>query len=51
MESYSLNLFYSNSIFKELFKNNEDIEEFYNVVSPYFNLEILDESNDGVLRT
>ena len=31
-------------------KNNSDIEEFYNVVSPYFNLEILDESNDGVFE-
>ncbi len=40
----------SNSIFKELVKNNSDIEEFYNVVSPYFNLEILDESNDGVFE-
>ncbi len=40
----------SNSIFKELVKNNRDIEEFYNVVSPYFNLEILDESNDGVFE-
>ena len=40
----------SNSIFKELVKNNIDIEEFYNVVSPYFNLEILDESNDGVFE-
>ena len=40
----------SNSIFKELVKNNNDIEEFYNVVSPYFNLEILDESNDGVFE-
>ena len=40
----------SNSIFKELVKNNSDIEKFYNVVSPYFNLEILDESNDGVFE-
>lgn len=40
----------SNSIFKELVKNNSDIKEFYNVVSPYFNLEILDESNDGVFE-
>ena len=40
----------SNSIFKELVKNKSDIEEFYNVVSPYFNLEILDESNDGVFE-
>jgi len=40
----------SNSIFKELVKNNSDIEEFYNVVSPYFNLEILDESNEGVFE-
>ena len=40
----------SNSIFKELVKNNSDIEEFYNVVSPYFNLEILNESNDGVFE-
>ena len=40
----------SNSIFKELVKNYSDIEEFYNVVSPYFNLEILDESNDGVFE-
>ena len=40
----------SNSIFKELVKNNSDIEEFYNVVSPCFNLEILDESNDGVFE-
>ena len=40
----------SNSIFKELVKNNSDIEVFYNVVSPYFNLEILDESNDGVFE-
>ena len=40
----------SNSIFKELVKNNNDIEEFYNVVSPYFNLEILDERNDGVFE-
>ena len=40
----------SNSIFKELVKNNSDIEEFYNVVSHYFNLEILDESNDGVFE-
>jgi len=40
----------SNSIFKELVKNNIDIEEFYNVVSPYFNLEILDESNNGVFE-
>ena len=38
------------SIFKELVKNNSDIKEFYNVVSPYFNLEILDESNDGVFE-
>ena len=40
----------SNSILSELVKNNSDIEEFYNVVSPYFNLEILDESNDGVFE-
>ena len=40
----------SNSIFKELVKNNSDIEEFYNVVSPYFNLEILEESNDGIFE-
>ena len=40
----------SNSIFKELVKNNTDIEEFYNVVSPYFNLEILEESNDGIFE-
>ena len=40
----------SNLIFKELVKNNSDIEVFYNVVSPYFNLEILDESNDGVFE-
>ena len=40
----------SNSVFKELVKNNSDIKEFYNVVSPYFNLEILDESNDGVFE-
>jgi len=40
----------SNSIYKELVKNNSDIEKFYNVVSPYFNLEILDESNDGVFE-
>ena len=40
----------SNSILNELVKNNCDIEEFYNVVSPYFNLEILDESNDGVFE-
>ena len=40
----------SNLIFKELVKNNSDIEEFYNVVSPCFNLEILDESNDGVFE-
>ena len=40
----------SNLIFKELVKNNSDIEKFYNVVSPYFNLEILDESNDGVFE-
>lgn len=40
----------SNSIFKELVKNYSDIEEFYNVVSPYFNLEILNESNDGVFE-
>ncbi len=30
----------SNSIFKELVKNNSDIEEFYNVVSPYLELNI-----------
>ena len=40
----------SNSIFKELVKNNSDIEKFYNVVSPYFNLEILEESNDGIFE-
>ena len=40
----------SNSIYKELVKNNSDIEEFYNVVSPYFNLEILEESNDGIFE-
>ena len=40
----------SNSIYKELVKNNSEIEEFYNVVSPYFNLEILDESNEGVFE-
>ncbi len=40
----------SNSIFKEMVKNNSDIEKFYNVVSPYFNLEILDESNNGVFE-
>ena len=40
----------SNSIFKELVKKNSDIEEFYNVVSPYFNLEILEESNDGIFE-
>ena len=31
----------SNSIYKELIKSNSDVEEFFNVVSPYFNLEIL----------
>ena len=27
----------SNSIYKELVKNNIDVEKFYNTVSPYFN--------------
>ncbi len=40
----------SNSIYKELIKNNSDVEEFFNVVSPYFNLEILQENNDGVFE-
>ena len=40
----------SNSIYKELVKNNIDVEEFYNTVSPYFNLEILEENNDGVFE-
>jgi len=39
----------SNSIYKELIKNNSDVEEFFNVVSPYFNLEIL-QDNDGVFE-
>ena len=40
----------SNSIYKELIKNNSDVEEFFNVVSPYFNLEILQDNNDGVFE-
>ena len=40
----------SNSIYKELVKNNIDVEKFYNIVSPYFNLEILEENNDGVFE-
>ena len=40
----------SNSIYKELVKNNIDVEKFYNAVSPYFNLEILEENNDGVFE-
>ena len=40
----------SNSIYKELVKNNIDVEKFYNTVSPYFNLEILEENNDGVFE-
>ena len=40
----------SNSIYKELIKNNSDVEEFFNVVSPYFNLEILQGNNDGVFE-
>tara|TARA_B100000214_G_scaffold82217_1_gene55812 strand:- start:1415 stop:2275 length:861 start_codon:yes stop_codon:yes gene_type:complete len=40
----------SNSIYKELVKNNSDVEKFYNAVSPYFNLEILEENNDGVFE-
>ena len=40
----------SNSIYKELVKNNNDVEEFYNTVSPYFNLEILKDNNDGVFE-
>jgi len=47
------NLFFllsSNSIYKELVKNNNDVEEFYNVISPYFNLDILGENNDGVFE-
>ena len=40
----------SNSINKELVKNNIDVEKFYNIVSPYFNLEILEENNDGVFE-
>ncbi len=40
----------SNSIYKELVKNNSDVEEFYNAVSPYFNLEILKDNNDGVFE-
>ena len=39
----------SNLIYKELIKNNSDVEEFFNVVSPYFNLEIL-QDNDGVFE-
>ena len=39
----------SNSIYKELVKNNIDVEKFYNTVSPYFNLEILEENNDGII--
>ena len=40
----------SNSIYKELVKNNSDVEKFYNTVSPYFNLEILEENNEGVFE-
>ena len=40
----------SNSIYKELVKNNSDVEKFYNIVSPYFNLEILEENNEGVFE-
>ena len=40
----------SSSIYKELIKNNSDVEEFFNVVSPYFNLEILQDNNDGVFE-
>ena len=40
----------SNSIYKELVKNNNDVEDFYKVVSPYFNLEILEENNNGVFE-
>ena len=40
----------SNSIYKELVKNNIDVEKFYNTVSPYFNLEILEENNDGAFE-
>ena len=40
----------SNTIYKELVKNNKDVEEFYKIVCPYFNLEILEESNDDELE-
>ena len=48
------NLFFllsSNSIYKELVKNNSDVEEFYNAVSPYFNLEILADKNDSIFES